>query len=109
MSDSINKEFIFTNDNDDKMYLNLLKCNNDKFKYEIAFLDESEIQNDKEHHWFDCAEIMSFTDRSNIMKYLLMNNLTNTSIYSKSNCQFAMDTLCGFYDLTQEIKLFFIK
>lgn len=101
------KEFIMLDSKkaSKRFYLNLLKCSNqEKLKYDFAFICELEAQNDEEHHWFECSKIMSFSDYRDIMKYLLINNLVDASMHTRSKCQFAIDTLTRFFDSSHKIQ-----
>lgn len=87
-----------------RLYLNLLKCSKQgKLKYDFAFICELEAQNDEEHHWFECSKIISFSGYRDIMKYLLINNLVDSSVHTRSKCQFAIDTLNRFFNSFHKI------
>lgn len=83
-----------------KLYLNLLAYADDSTDYDFAFLTTEEALNkDEKHFWFLVNDILKFKSLSDVLQFLMENNLTNTSIYDSQACLFSNRTLSKLYEV----------
>ena len=81
-----------------RLYLNLLKLDENEENYEFKFLTSEEAKmNDENHFWFLIRDILNFDDTSEVNDYLVENSLTDTSKYTKEQCKFINRTLFRLY------------
>lgn len=84
------------------LYLNLLGRSDDpEMEYDFQFLTENEAQN-KRRFWFRCSQILDITDMSKVSLFLVKNKLMDTSIYSESQSEFAINTLNHFFNIVHQ-------
>lgn len=82
-----------------KLYLNLLsKADDIEMEYDFKFLTEQEAKIEDGVFWFQCSKILEIEDPGAINIFLMENDLMNTSIYSKDQSKFAINTLSKFYN-----------
>ncbi|WP_293302511.1 DUF262 domain-containing protein [Pedobacter sp. UBA4863] len=87
-----------------KLYVNLLNVAEESEKqYDFRFLSDFDIKyfsekHPKEYHWFKVGEIVNMENISGIIKYLTSYRLTDTSLYSLEQVQFASNTLMAIYE-----------
>lgn len=82
-----------------KLYLNLLsKADDIEMEYDFKFLTEQEAKIEEGVFWFQCSKILEIEDPGAINIFLMENDLMNTSIYSKDQSKFAINTLSKFYN-----------
>lgn len=83
-----------------RLCLNLLGLADNGEDYEFRFLTKEERnQNDDCHHWFLIRDILDFHSFGDIYKYLIDNDLTDSSKHSKQVCKFASDTLSQLFKI----------
>lgn len=83
-----------------RLYLNLLGYSEDSTDYNFAFLTSEEVANSNEKcFWFLVNDILNFKSLSDVLQYLMENNLTNTSIYDSQICLFSNRTLSKLYEV----------
>ncbi|MDQ6990441.1 MAG: DUF262 domain-containing protein [Mariprofundaceae bacterium] len=87
-----------------KLYLNLLNPSDELEKdYDFKFLTEKEAVEEKEgYFWFKCSNILDFTDMRKSTMYLMKNKLTDTSIYTEQESEFAINTLTDFFNVIHQ-------
>lgn len=98
-----------------KMYLNLLAPSSDlELEYDFRFLtveeanvkkhveiiDDEEIERD--FFWFEIGKILEQSEPGSINMFLMENDLMNTSIYSKVQSAFAINTLTKFQNIIHQ-------
>lgn len=84
------------------LYLNLLAKSEDvEREYDFQFLAKSDVKNSNKAFWFKCSEIIT-TDFDDLYDYLMEQDLTDTSIYSKDQTKFAQRTLRRFHKAIHE-------
>ncbi|MBI6117946.1 DUF262 domain-containing protein [Salegentibacter maritimus] len=82
-----------------KLYLNLLsKAEDIEMEYDFQFLTSAEAKNEEGYFWFECSQILQIEDPGDINIFLMENDLMNTSIYSKEQSKFAINTLSKLYN-----------
>lgn len=86
-----------------KLYLNLLGPSDElEVEYDFQFLTETETKPSEDTYWFECGEILDFKDVSEVMSYLVLNGLTDTSKYSKERSHFAINSLSKLFKVVHE-------
>lgn len=86
-----------------KLYLNVLRPSKElEVEYEFKFLTKEETKPDKEHFWFKCSKILDFKEISEVMEYLMTNDLTDTSKYSKIQTKYALNTLNELFNVIHQ-------
>lgn len=87
-----------------KLYLNLLKPADDVEKqYDFRFLEQFEADNcSEDSFWFECGKILEFNEISQVMEYLMVNGLTDTSKHSQESSRFALKTLNEFFNVVHQ-------
>jgi uncharacterized protein with ParB-like and HNH nuclease domain len=96
-----------------KLYLNLLKPSEElEAEYDFKFLTAKEANpSDEEkrnkqlqdgYFWFECGKILTFTDISKAMEYMMEHGLTDTSKYPKESTSFALRTLNEFFNVIHQ-------
>lgn len=86
-----------------KLYLNLLSTSNDiELEYDFRFLSKEQIENSDKNYWFRVGEILDFTDLSNVMEYLMISGLMDTSLYPKDKSSFALRTLTQLFNVIHQ-------
>lgn len=98
-----------------KMYLNLLAPSSDiELEYDFRFLtaeeasvkkqieiiDDEEIE--KDFFWFEIGSILEQSEPGSINMFLMENDLMNTSMYSKAQSAFAINTLTKFQNIIHQ-------
>ncbi len=83
-----------------KLYLNLLKPSDElESEYDFRFLtDEDVSKRNEDFHWFPCNEIMNFKDINEVSLYLMKNQLMDTSVHTKQQSEYAINTLHSFFN-----------
>lgn len=87
-----------------KLYINLLNPSDTlEVEYDFKFLTHNEIlEFDENFFWFPCDKIMNFKELTNVTSFLINNDLTNTSIHDKSQCDFANKTLSRLFSVIHQ-------
>lgn len=86
-----------------KLYLNLLNASDDlEAEYDFKFLSESEAQATPGYFWFECGLILDITDMSKASMFLMENELMDSSIYTKKESAFAINTLNAFFNVVHQ-------
>lgn len=86
-----------------KLYLNLLKPSEDlEAEFDFKFLTTKEAEPTTEHFWFECGKILEMSDLGQTSMYLMENKLMDTSIYSKQQSRFAINTLNEFFNVIHQ-------
>lgn len=86
-----------------QLYLNLLKKADDiELEYDFRFLSKEEVVNNDVNFWFDAGKILEFTDLSKVMEYLMLNELMDTSKYTKEQATIALNTLNQFFNVIHQ-------
>jgi uncharacterized protein with ParB-like and HNH nuclease domain len=86
-----------------KVYLNLLAkaAEESEQEYDFRFLTDEERskleQENTNQFWFPISKVIDFKDLSDVMMYLTMNGLMDTSKHSKDEVRFALNSLSSFY------------
>jgi uncharacterized protein with ParB-like and HNH nuclease domain len=90
------------------LYINLLKHADDaekEFDFRFLTLREVEIFQEKhsnDFHWFKAGAVLDFTNMMDIMNYLIINGLTDTSKRTPEQTVFASTTLTKLYQVINE-------
>lgn len=80
------------------LFLNLLQPAEDiEMQYDFKFLSDAEIAG-RPGHWFQVGKILDFASITDVMQYLIMNGLTDTSKFSSQESNFALNTLSNLYN-----------
>ena len=88
-----------------KLYLNLLRKSNEiEMDYDFRFLTLDEAEHTDQDFWFECGKILDYTDLSKVMEYLMINGLMDTSVYSKEQSTFALNTMNQFFNVIHQEK-----
>ncbi len=86
-----------------KLYLNLLKKSDEvEVEYDFRFLTAKEAAHKDGYFWFPCSSIMDMTDMGKTAMYLMENKLMDTSIYSKGESAYAINTLNAFFNVVHQ-------
>ncbi|MGB3466647.1 MAG: DUF262 domain-containing protein, partial [Cyclobacteriaceae bacterium] len=86
-----------------KMYLNLLKKSPEiEREFDFQFLADNEAVNEDDVFWFEVGRILDFTDISRVMNYLMQNGLMDTSKFSKTQAEFALNTLNQLFNVIHQ-------
>lgn len=88
-----------------QLYLNLFNRLTDELemKYEFKFLTQSESTKVSEDcFWFPCHQILELVDMSKISVFLMKQGLMDTSKYTASQSEFAINTLNEFYNIIHQ-------
>ncbi len=88
-----------------RLYLNLFNRLDGELerKYEFKFLTEQEVMEQKDNcFWFLCSQILELDDMSKISMFMMHQDLMDTSKYSKTRSEFAMQTLHQFYNIIHQ-------
>lgn len=86
-----------------KLYLNLLKSSDDlEIDFDFKFLTDEESQSREGYFWFECSKIIEITDMSKASMYLMKNKLMDTSVYSESQSEFAINTLNELFNIVHQ-------
>ena len=86
-----------------KLYLDLLQPSEEvEVEYSFKFLTDKEAQKDDDCFWFECSKILEITDMSKVSMYLMKNKLMDTSIYTESQSEFAINTLNDFFNIVHQ-------
>lgn len=85
------------------LYLNLLQKSDDiELEYDFRFLFKEQIDNTGAFFWFEVGKILDFTDLSKVMEYLMMNELMDTSKYTKEQAAQALNTLNQLFNVVHQ-------
>lgn len=86
-----------------RLYLNILQPADDiEMEYDFQFLSEKEAKPSDKAWWFPVGEVLAFKEISDVMQYLMINDLTNTAVYSKEQTTFALNTLSKLFKCINE-------
>jgi len=86
-----------------KLYLNLLKPSDDlEVDYDFKFLTDEEAQSREGYFWFECHKILEITDMGKSSMFLMKNKLMDTSVYSESQSEFAINTLNELFNIVHQ-------
>lgn len=86
-----------------KLYLNLLKKSDElEVEYDFRFLTAKEAVHKDGYFWFPCSGIMDMTDMGRTAMFLMENKLMDTSIYSKVESAYAINTLNAFFNVIHQ-------
>lgn len=85
------------------LHLNLLSPSLEmETEFQFKFLAADEVDNSKDCYWFDCSQILEFTDQEQIAEFLMKNGLMDTSKLSEAQTKFALRTLTKFYKVIHQ-------
>ena len=88
-----------------KLFLNILRKADDiEMEYDFRFLTDEEAQPTIKDFWFECGKVLEFIDLSKVMEYLMLNELMDTSKFTKEQSTFALNTINQFYNVIQQEK-----
>ncbi len=87
-----------------KLYLNLLKPADDAEKqFDFRFLTDYEAsKNENGYFWFECGKVLGFKEISEVMEFLMVNSLTDTSKHTQEESRFALKTLNEFFNVVHQ-------
>lgn len=86
-----------------KLHLNLLAPSIElESEFQFKFLGEDEIENTNECFWFECSKILEFSDLGQTAKFLMNNDLMDTSKISQVQSEFAINTLNEFFNVIHQ-------
>lgn len=87
------------------LYLNLLQPSSDtEMEYDFKFLTKKDAQ-EKSGFWFDCTEILNFSDMEEVYDFLEENDLSDTAKYEKTVTKYIRNTLCKLFRVIHEDKV----
>lgn len=88
-----------------RLYLNLLRGSDDiELDYEFKFLADNEVKNSDSSYWFKVGDILEYSETTQVLQFLMQNDLTDTSIYTKEQSSFALQTLTKLFDVIHKEK-----
>lgn len=88
-----------------KLYLNLLsKSDNIELEYDFKFLSKEDIKESKNKFWFDCSDILDFTDVNSVMQYVIEHDLMNTSKFTQDQGKFASNAISKLFNVIHQEK-----
>jgi uncharacterized protein with ParB-like and HNH nuclease domain len=80
------------------MFLNLLQPAEDiEMQYDFKFLSDADMDA-RPGHWFQVGKVLDFASITDVMQYLIMNGLTDTSKFTSQQSNFALNTLSNLYN-----------
>jgi len=86
-----------------KLYLNVFEeAESIELEYEFKFLSEVELSKEQDKKYFEVSKIFGFTELPNVMNYLIESGLTDTSVYSKKQTQFSLNTLTKLFNVIHQ-------
>lgn len=86
-----------------KLYLNLLNPSEElELEYDFKFLTDTEAEHKDGCFWFECGKILDISDMSKVSMYLMQNDLMNTSLYTKKQSEYAINTLNQFFNVVHQ-------
>lgn len=86
-----------------RLYLNILQPADDiELEYDFQFLSDKECKSSDNEWWFPVGEVLGFKEISDVMQYLMINNLTDTAKYSKDQTVYALNTLSKLFKCINE-------
>lgn len=87
-----------------RLYLNLLRPADDiETHYDFEFLSDEEVTNGPDFYWFEVGKVLDFKDLSSVVHFLMKSGLTNTSIYSPAQSEFALNTLSNLFNAIHQL------
>jgi len=85
------------------LHLNLLKPSDElEVEYDFKFLTQKEAEPSTGNYWFECGEILEFADTAKASMYLMENGIMDTSVYTKQESRFAINTLNEFFNVVHQ-------
>lgn len=86
-----------------KLYLNLLGPSEElELEYDFKFLTDAEAKHRDGCFWFECGKILDISDMSKVSMYLMQMDLMNTSIYTREQSEYAINTLNQFFNAVHQ-------
>ncbi|RZK12975.1 MAG: DUF262 domain-containing protein, partial [Flavobacterium sp.] len=91
-----------------KLYLNLLnKANDSEKEFDFKFLSDADVQalhskHSDQFHWFKAGDILQFKSVMDIVNYLSIHKLTDSSIRTEEQTRFASNTLSKLFQVINE-------
>ncbi|MCB0687501.1 MAG: DUF262 domain-containing protein [Saprospiraceae bacterium] len=85
------------------LYLNLLGNSEEmEMEYDFQFLTDEKLTEESDKFWFKAHKVLEFTELPKVMEYLMMNDLMDTSKYTKEQSSFALNTLNQFFNVVHQ-------